>query len=41
MLNVAADFGLIAAMLLVYAWEPGSHFGIYSPDTFYWQKGRR
>ena len=22
-LNVAADFGLIAAMLLVYAWEPG------------------
>ena len=23
MLNVAADFGLIAAMLLVYAWEPG------------------
>jgi peptide/nickel transport system substrate-binding protein len=25
----------------VYAWEPGSHFGIYSPDTFYWQGGRR
>jgi peptide/nickel transport system substrate-binding protein len=25
----------------VYAWEPGSHFGIYSPDTFYWQNGRR
>ena len=24
MLNVAADFGLIAAMLLVYAWEPGA-----------------
>jgi peptide/nickel transport system substrate-binding protein len=25
----------------VYAWEPGSHFGLYSPDTFYWQNGRR
>jgi peptide/nickel transport system substrate-binding protein len=25
----------------VYAWEPGSHFGIYSLDTFYWQNGRR
>ena len=25
----------------VYAWEPGSHFGIYNPDTFYWQNGRR
>jgi peptide/nickel transport system substrate-binding protein len=25
----------------VYAWEPGSHFGIHSPDTFYWQDGRR
>jgi peptide/nickel transport system substrate-binding protein len=25
----------------VYAWEPGSHFGIYSPDTFYWEKGHR
>jgi peptide/nickel transport system substrate-binding protein len=25
----------------IYAWEPGSHFGIYSLDTFYWQGGRR
>ena len=25
----------------VYAWEPGSHFGIYTPDTFYWEKGHR
>ena len=25
----------------VYAWEPGSHFGIYNPDTFYWQDGHR
>jgi len=25
----------------VYAWEPGAHFGLYSPDTFYWQNGRR
>ena len=25
----------------VYAWEPGSHFGIYSPDTFFWKNGRR
>jgi peptide/nickel transport system substrate-binding protein len=25
----------------VYAWDPGAHFGIYSPDTFYWQGGRR
>ena len=25
----------------VYAWEPGAHFGLYSPDTFYWQGGRR
>jgi peptide/nickel transport system substrate-binding protein len=25
----------------VYAWEPGAHFGIYSPDTFYWRNGRR
>ena len=25
----------------VYAWEPGAHFGLYSPDTFYWQDGRR
>jgi peptide/nickel transport system substrate-binding protein len=24
----------------VYAWEPGAHFGVYSPDTFYWQNGR-
>jgi peptide/nickel transport system substrate-binding protein len=25
----------------VFAWEPGSHFGIFSPDTFYWQNGHR
>jgi peptide/nickel transport system substrate-binding protein len=25
----------------VYSWEPGSHFGVHNPDTFYWQKGRR
>jgi len=25
----------------VYAWDPGAHFGLYSPDTFYWQGGRR
>jgi peptide/nickel transport system substrate-binding protein len=25
----------------VYAWDPGAHFGVYSPDTFYWEGGRR
>ena len=25
----------------VYSWEPGSHFGVHGPDTFYWQNGRR
>jgi peptide/nickel transport system substrate-binding protein len=25
----------------VYSWDPGSHFGIYNPDTFYWQNGHR
>jgi len=25
----------------IYAWDPGAHFGLYSPDTFYWQGGRR
>jgi len=25
----------------VYAWDPGAHFGIYSPDTFYWARGAR
>jgi peptide/nickel transport system substrate-binding protein len=25
----------------IYAWDPGAHFGLYSPDTFYWQKGHR
>jgi peptide/nickel transport system substrate-binding protein len=25
----------------VYSWEPGSHFGVHNPDTFYWQNGRR
>lgn len=25
----------------IYAWDPGAHFGLYSPDTFYWEGGRR
>ena len=25
----------------IYSWEPGSHFGIYNPDTFYWEGGHR
>jgi peptide/nickel transport system substrate-binding protein len=25
----------------VYAWDPGAHFGLYGPDTWYWQNGRR
>ena len=25
----------------VYAWDPGAHFGLYSPDTFYWEHGHR
>jgi peptide/nickel transport system substrate-binding protein len=25
----------------VYSWEPGSHFGVYVPDTFYWENGHR
>lgn len=25
----------------VYAWDPGAHFGFLSPDTFYWEGGRR
>lgn len=25
----------------IYAYDPGAHFGLYSPDTFYWQNGRR
>ncbi len=25
----------------VYAWDPGAHFGYLSPDTFYWEGGRR
>ena len=24
----------------VYAWDPGAHFGVHGPDTFYWQGGR-
>jgi peptide/nickel transport system substrate-binding protein len=24
----------------VYAWDPGAHFGVYGPDTLYWQ-GRK
>lgn len=24
-----------------YVWDPGAHFGLYSPDTFYWEGGRR
>jgi peptide/nickel transport system substrate-binding protein len=23
----------------VYAWDPGAHFGFYSPDTFFWEPG--
>ncbi len=25
----------------VYNWDPGAHFGIYQPDTFWWDNGRR
>jgi peptide/nickel transport system substrate-binding protein len=25
----------------IYAWDPGAHFGYLSPDTFYWESGRR
>jgi peptide/nickel transport system substrate-binding protein len=25
----------------IYAWDPGAHFGLYNPDTFYWEGGRR
>ncbi len=25
----------------VYSWDPGAHFGYLSPDTFYWEGGRR
>jgi peptide/nickel transport system substrate-binding protein len=25
----------------IYAWDPGAHFGVYGPDTFYWEGGRR
>lgn len=25
----------------IYAWDPGAHFGLYGPDTFYWEGGRR
>jgi peptide/nickel transport system substrate-binding protein len=25
----------------VYAWDPGAHFGVHSPDTFYWEGGHR
>jgi peptide/nickel transport system substrate-binding protein len=25
----------------IYAWDPGAHFGYLSPDTFYWEGGRR
>lgn len=24
-----------------FAWDPGAHFGFLSPDTFYWEGGRR
>jgi peptide/nickel transport system substrate-binding protein len=24
----------------VYAWDPGAHFGLHGPDTFYWANGR-
>jgi peptide/nickel transport system substrate-binding protein len=25
----------------IYAWEPGAHFGLYGPETFYWAHGHR
>ncbi|HWT82720.1 MAG TPA: ABC transporter substrate-binding protein, partial [Candidatus Methylomirabilis sp.] len=25
----------------IYAWDPGAYFGYLSPDTFYWEGGRR
>jgi peptide/nickel transport system substrate-binding protein len=25
----------------IYAWDPGAHFGLYGPDTFYWERGSR
>ena len=25
----------------VYAWDPGAHFGVYGPDTLYWQRKPR
>ncbi len=25
----------------IYAWDPGAHFGVHGPDTFYWEGGRR
>jgi peptide/nickel transport system substrate-binding protein len=25
----------------VFSWDPGAHFGLYSPDTFYWENGHR
>ncbi len=25
----------------IYAFDPGAHFGLYSPDTFYWLGGRQ
>ena len=25
----------------IFAWDPGAHFGVHSPDTFYWQGGHR
>jgi peptide/nickel transport system substrate-binding protein len=25
----------------IYAWDPGAQFGMYGPDSFYWQHGRR
>jgi peptide/nickel transport system substrate-binding protein len=23
----------------IYNWDPGAHFGIYRPDTFWWRDG--
>jgi peptide/nickel transport system substrate-binding protein len=25
----------------IYAWDPGSHFGLYGPDSFYWDSSHR
>jgi peptide/nickel transport system substrate-binding protein len=25
----------------IYNWDPGAHFGIYHPDTFWWADGAK